>query len=229
MDLGNIAIAVVAVVLAAGVAYFIAKRAVDALAPQVSDLARRVKELADLIGGIPGQVNAVPVGTVLPFGSEEAPEGYHLADGRLLDPAQDRALCELINDRFTLPGDPPTACRLPDLRGRVAVGAGDDQHRSDLKPGDTFGAETLTLSVDHLPAHEHALNVPVYRFKGDAGAMTRSENNAMVAGCPYGPNDTGPCEGPNRHGTKVKAGPNGSGQPIPLSQPSLAIQYIIKR
>ena len=229
MEIGSIVLAVIAVVLAAGLAYFIAQRATDALKSQLSDLARRLEELAKRIEAIPSQLKAVPVGTILPFGGGEAPEGYHRADGSLLDPAHDRALCDLVKDRFTLPDDPPTACRLPDLRGRVAVGAGDAGHRSDLTPGHAFGAETLTLSVDQLPAHEHALNVPVYRFHGDARTFRQSENNAVVAGCPYGPNDTGPCEGPNRHGTKVKAGSNGGGQPIPLSQPSLVIQYIIKR
>ena len=152
------------------------------------------------------------------------------ADGSVLNPSQDQALCQVIAGRFALPGDPPRVCRLPDLRGRVAVGAGTGRGLSKRDPGDIFGAETQTLSADHLPAHEHPLNEIVYRFFGDAGAMTRSANNAMVAGCPYGPGGTGPCEGPGRDGKKVKAVANeGGGQPFPVSQPSLVVNYIVKR
>lgn len=176
------------------------------------------------------EIIAVPAGTILPFSGAQAPNGYYKADGSVLNRSQDQALCQVLAGQFVLPDDPPGVCRLPDLRGRVAVGAGTGRGFSKRDPGDVFGAETQTLSTDHLPAHEHPLNEIVYRFFGHAGAFSQNANNAVVAGCPYGPGDTGDCEGPGRKGKKVKAAANeGGGQSFPVSQPSLVVNYIVKR
>lgn len=55
-------------------------------------------------------------------------------------------------------GDGSTTFNLPDLGGRMAVGAGQGSGLSNRVPGSKFGAETHTLSTAELPAHSHVLN-----------------------------------------------------------------------
>jgi hypothetical protein len=72
------------------------------------------------------QAVKVPPGTLFPFAGDQAPGGFLMADGKTLDPGRPEfaALCAIIGDRFNLPGDPVGTYRLPDLRGRILLGAG---------------------------------------------------------------------------------------------------------
>lgn len=55
-------------------------------------------------------------------------------------------------------GDGTTTFQLPDFRGRVAVGAGTGSGLTARANGQTFGAETFTLAIANLPAHDHTIN-----------------------------------------------------------------------
>ncbi len=44
----------------------------------------------------------------------------------------------------------------PDLRGRFLVGVAD----SSTDPGDTGGSDSVTLTTDELPSHDHTVNDP---------------------------------------------------------------------
>jgi len=68
------------------------------------------------------------MGQVALFGGNRAPEGWAFAHGQLLDIASNSALFSLLGTAFG--GDGRTTFALPDLRGRAAVGEGQDYEPS---------------------------------------------------------------------------------------------------
>ncbi|MEP4079845.1 phage tail protein [Haloferula sp.] len=93
------------------------------------------------------------LGEVKLFDSDTAPSGFLPADGRLLDIGDHSALFSLLWDNFG--GDGRSNFALPDLRGRVPVGAGQAPGGSDYILGESGGLDQRTLSSEQLPAHQH--------------------------------------------------------------------------
>lgn len=90
------------------------------------------------------------LGQVATFAGTFVPGGWLAADGSLLSIAANTALFSLLGTTYG--GDGRTTFALPDLRGRVSVGASDT-----IPLGMTFGEESTTLTVAQLPAHAHPL------------------------------------------------------------------------
>lgn len=76
-------------------------------------------------------------------------------DGRLIAVQANAALFAVIGATFG--GDGKTNFALPDLRGRLAVGAGQPPHDEPWTMGEQRGQEQVALSLAQLPAHTHAL------------------------------------------------------------------------
>lgn len=85
-----------------------------------------------------------------------APHGYALCDGSTLTVAQNQALYALITTTYG--GVVGQNFKLPDLRGRVVVGAGlSSVSGTTYQTGQYGGAETVTLTAAQLPAHTHTV------------------------------------------------------------------------
>ena len=100
-----------------------------------------------------------------------APKGWALCEGQLLPINQNQALFSLLGTSYG--GDGRTTFALPDLRGRVPVGAGQSAVGSDYPLGATGGEETVKLATRQLPAHAHAVNASgkAATAKSPAGAF----------------------------------------------------------
>lgn len=107
------------------------------------------------------------LGQVATFGGNFAPGGWMRADGQLLPIDQYSALFSLIGTTYG--GNGVTTFALPDLRGRVSVGANGNQTL-----GTTFGQESTALTSAQMPAHNHAL--PGGVATGNAGGNTPVNN-----------------------------------------------------
>lgn len=92
-----------------------------------------------------------PAGIVMPFAGSVAPQGYLLCDGSAVSRATYSALYTAIGDTYGA-GDGSTTFNLPDLSGRVVIGVSGSHAL-----GSTGGSETVTLTVDQLPAHTHVI------------------------------------------------------------------------
>jgi microcystin-dependent protein len=79
-----------------------------------------------------------------------APSGWAFCDGSLLQISQNDALFNLIGT--TWGGDGQTTFALPNLSGRIPIHQG-----SSFVIGEQGGTEAVTLSVNDIPAHSHAL------------------------------------------------------------------------
>lgn len=94
------------------------------------------------------------IGEIRMFGFNFAPRGWALCNGQLLAISQNTALFSLIGTIYG--GDGRTTFGLPDLRSRVPMHFGQGPGLSNQPIGAKSGAETTTLTVANLPAHNHA-------------------------------------------------------------------------
>jgi microcystin-dependent protein len=132
-----------------------------------------------------------------------APTGWALCDGSIVAIDQNTALYSLIGNLFG--GNGTTTFALPDLRGRMPLGAGAGPDLTPRQTGTTVGTEAWTLNTDNLPAHSHEVAL------GPAGSGT----SAGAVGAP----------GPTT--STVQTGETGGGTPIPLMPPASVITFQI--
>lgn len=92
--------------------------------------------------------------TIVGFAGNFAPRNWSTCSGQLLAISQNSALFSLLGTTYG--GDGRTSFGLPDLRGRVAVGAGNGPGLSNYRLGQRGGVETVTLNVLQIPSHTHS-------------------------------------------------------------------------
>ena len=95
------------------------------------------------------------IAEIVLFGGNFAPRGWAFCDGSLLSIAQNTALFSLLGTTYG--GNGQTTFALPDLRGRVAIHAGQGPGLTPRDLGESFGTEQVTLTVAQLPAHSHSV------------------------------------------------------------------------
>jgi len=81
--------------------------------------------------------------------------GYAPASGQLMSIAQNSALFALLGTTYG--GDGQTTFALPDLRGRVPIGAGTGTDGITYALGQKAGSANVTLTQAQMPLHTHAL------------------------------------------------------------------------
>jgi microcystin-dependent protein len=84
------------------------------------------------------------------FAGNFAPAGWQLCEGQLLPISENETLFQLIGTTYG--GDGQSTFALPDLRGRLPVHQG-----NGFILAETGGSEEVTLTVNQIPAHSHAL------------------------------------------------------------------------
>ena len=104
----------------------------------------------------------VPAGTIVQSAAINVPDGWLNCNGDLLNKIAYIDLFAAIGNAY---GGLITdlSFNLPDLRGRVGIGAGTG---SDLTPramATSGGAETHTLTMSEMPSHSHDINDPGHR------------------------------------------------------------------
>jgi microcystin-dependent protein len=104
----------------------------------------------------------MPVGSIIAYGGNEAPEGWLLCDGKQISVQEQpcfggvdkgAALREVLGKNKN---DPHGGWNTPDLRSRFIVGAGQGPNLSSYPLGHTDGEEKVTLKTPEMPAHTHA-------------------------------------------------------------------------
>ena len=142
-----------------------------------------------------------------------APKGWALCGGQLLPINQNQALFALLGTTYG--GNGQTTFALPDLRGRVPLGAGENPAGSNYQLGSAGGQETVKLAVAQLASHSH----PVRANNGSA--TTKDPTNAVPArGGAYAATQ-------NAKMNTVMLGKSGGGQSHENRQPYLSLNYII--
>jgi microcystin-dependent protein len=104
-----------------------------------------------------------------------APYGYARCDGQLMSISQNTALFSLLGTTYG--GDGKSTFALPDLNGRVPIGAGQGKDLSDRQLGEMGGSATVALLATEMPAHTHSVALTYSTALGTTG----SPANAFLA------------------------------------------------
>ncbi|MEQ9207990.1 MAG: tail fiber protein [Phycisphaerales bacterium] len=158
------------------------------------------------------------VGEIRMVGFNFAPQGWAKCDGQLLPINQNTALFSLLGTQYG--GNGETNFGLPDLRGRVPMHYGQGPGLPVHPIGQKAGAESTTLSLAHLPPHNHPVTISTSSAEGDSAipggnALAKSSNGGYT---------TQPTDSALGGVASTSAG---SGQAHSNMQPYQAVNFII--
>jgi len=110
------------------------------------------------------------IGSVCFTAASYCPEGYLPADGRMLNISQYQALFAVIGNVYG--GDGRATFALPDLRGRVPVGAGMATAKTSVvRLGEQRGNESVTLAPTQAPQASHTHVATFTKMGGGADSL----------------------------------------------------------
>lgn len=115
------------------------------------------------------------IGFITPFGGNFAPKNWSFCNGSIIAIASNTALFSILGTTYG--GNGTTTFALPDLRSRVAIGAGQGPGLSNYALGQMGGAESVILTANNMPAHVHGVQLQAkIQANGDAGSVDNPEN-----------------------------------------------------
>lgn len=166
------------------------------------------------------------IGIVKLFAGNFAPRGWAFCDGSLLSISQNTALFSIIGTTYG--GNGQTTFALPDLRGRMAVGAGNGPGLTSIVPGQLAGTNNVTLTTAQLPAHSHS-----QQFANTAATTNAPSGNVLAI--PAGTLEDGTAVVVNAYAPSgsltpcapTAIGTTGNNQPVSIMPPYLGMNYII--
>jgi len=193
---------------------------------------------------------AVPIGAILPYAGTTAPDGYLFCDGSEIERTKFGDLFDIIGVFYN--GAAPllgvNTFRLPDLRGRFALGK-DNMDNAGTIPVSTggyvdagggtagrvpdvqatviagsAGQSSVGLTLANLPDHSHTLSTSTQDYA--AVAVTTTLDPLAVSG--LGPTAPGQAQYLKDSGGVKKPVGVTLGTAVGLMNPSLTINYIIR-
>ena len=158
------------------------------------------------------------LGQIQPFGFNFAPRGWAMCNGQLLPIAQNTALFSLLGTTYG--GNGQTTFALPDLRSRFPLHFGQGPGLSSYDLGQAAGTESVTLTVNQLPAHNHGV---VINASTGAKLNTTPAANNLGGAQIY----TNAALDSVMDPAMATAGITGGSQPIQILPPYLALNWCI--
>jgi microcystin-dependent protein len=152
------------------------------------------------------------VGEIRMFGGNFAPAGWMFCEGQLLPISENETLFQLIGTTYG--GDGQATFGLPDLRGRLPIHQG-----NGFILAETGGVEEVTLTVQQIPAHSHALLATT-----SPGTDANPQNNVLATSTAtkiYRESNA------NQPMSATMVAPTGGSQPHTNFQPYLCVDFII--
>ena len=170
------------------------------------------------------------IGEIVMFAGNFAPRGWALCDGQLLPIAQNTALFSILGTTYG--GDGRTTFGLPDLRGRVAMHAGNGPGLTNRPLGQKSGQENVVLNSTQLPAHTHTATTTSTLMATTNGGTTNvptgnilaDDGNDRIYATPAAP-IVGMAPGAIDSTTTVNS--TGGSQPVANMQPFTTVNFII--
>lgn len=157
------------------------------------------------------------IGELMLFAGNFAPNGWALCWGQLLPISSNTALFSILGTTYG--GNGQTTFGLPDLRGRVPIGAGQGPGLPSFSLGELAGEAAHTLNQNELPPHSHGI------ASTNANGTLVNPSGAFLARDPSG----SPAYGATSSGS-MNPGmvlPAGAGVPHNNMPPYLALNWCI--
>ena len=173
------------------------------------------QQLLDLLTTLNSSTYILPPGLIMPYGGTEAAfnqikpsNGWKLCNGDQISKADYSALFAVIGNTYGGAAGNTALFRLPDLRGRTLIGAGQGTNLGSYLLGLQGGVEDVTLGISQIPSHSHT-----YDRGNSCCAFTKGNTNSAL----------------DPQGTNVSSSSTAGGSNShPNMQPYTVINYIIK-
>ncbi len=136
----------------------------------------RLESIEAIIGG----GSSFPAAQMLLYGGSSAPTGWLLCNGAAVSRATYATLFAEIGTTFGV-GDGSTTFNVPDMRGRIPIGAGTGTGLSARTLGQQVGAETHQLTESEMAAHTHSGSTTT-PTTGLGAASSNQSNQDSVTG-----------------------------------------------
>jgi microcystin-dependent protein len=160
------------------------------------------------------------IGEIRMFAGNFAPKNWAFCQGQLLAIQSNTALFSILGTTYG--GNGTTNFALPDLQGRVPVGAGTGPGLPTVVLGEIAGTNTNTLTISEMPMHTHT----VAANAGTAGrGLQVSPTNNFPAQNQDGSGNYAPT--PDTTMNPQMVGLAGGSQPVNNMQPYLGMNYVI--
>jgi microcystin-dependent protein len=159
------------------------------------------------------------IGEIRLFAGNFAPAGWAFCNGQLIPISENDALFVVLGTTYG--GDGQETFALPDLRGRLPIHQGTGPGLSSRILGEAAGVESVTLTVNQIPAHNHALLCTT------DNAATAAPQNQVMAAAPDANTNPYNTDAPLTTLASTALSPVGGSQPHTNVQPFLCINYII--
>ena len=154
------------------------------------------------------------IGEIRMVGFNFVPVGWARCDGSLIPISENDALFTLIGTTYG--GDGQETFALPNMQSRIPIHVGP---QIGQQVGATGGTEEVTLTVQQIPSHTHAL------IAGDAIGGSKAITNNLLARTTTINLYSG--DVPDTNMAPAAIGPAGGSQPHSNLQPFLCINFII--
>jgi len=131
----------------------------------IQNLWQKVKDNFDdhqsRINTLEGTSVVIPTGGVIEYGGTAAPSGFLLCDGTAVSRTTFSDLFAILGTVYGV-GDGATTFNVPDKRGKVGIGAGEDSGKglTDRTLGGFLGEEDHSITEDEMAAHDHDFSDP---------------------------------------------------------------------
>lgn len=165
------------------------------------------------------------LGEVRIFAGNFAPAGWFFCNGSVLSIAQFEALFVLIGTTYG--GDGVNTFGLPNLQSRIPIGTGQGPGLPNVVLGQTGGTESVAMSINQMPTHNHVATANISISAYAAADTVGSPTGAYFAGLTGAYSDAVADTTLKSQTVPVVLGAAGSGSPIDIIQPYLALNYII--
>ena len=156
------------------------------------------------------------IGEIRLFAGNFAPVGWAICDGATIPISENDTLFTLIGTTYG--GDGQTTFALPNLQSRLPMHMGTGPGLSPRTIGEMGGVETVTLTIQQIPTHNHA---PL-AVSGNGNQAT--PQNGVWAGATASRYSTG---APSLAMNPSLVGAAGGSQPHTNMQPYLVLNFII--
>jgi microcystin-dependent protein len=162
----------------------------------------------------------VPAGTIIQSAAINVPDGWLNCDGTSCNKIFYADLFLAIGNVYGgLVSD--LSFNLPDLRGRVGIGAGQGADLTNRIMGQKSGVETHALNESEMPSHSHSSNA----VGGTLGlAFSNGQNTSNGSETDFTPGEINLFSSPQA----LSINNTGSGLPHNNMQPFLVVRYLIK-
>ena len=160
------------------------------------------------------------IGEIQLFGFNFNPRGWAFANGATIPIQQNTALFSLLG--VTYGGNGQTTFQLPNFAGRAGCEQGNGPGLSPRTLGQTFGVNTVTLTSNQIPSHNHVINAYLPASAGSPvanGGLSQPSKNANKTFNSSAPNTT---FAPN-----MISPSQGGSQPHENQQPYLGVNFCI--